>query len=213
MNDDDDEGEFDEFSDSEEEPLEVTAAKRKRKATEHYAPPADSGKGKGKGKAAAGPELNAEARKRKKEADREAKIQQKALNVSMGLKPNGQPYKRGPYNKDKLSKAEQASQQAAANADATAKARDNMLGEITALKSKIAEKEREVLDKDKELASLRAQHAGDIKLAIANVHLEYVGKMQAQFLKGAAFASKVSGGGVYEYNEPPSGAGSSSTPM
>ena len=57
-----------------------------------------------------------------------------------------------------------------------------------------------------ELEAAAAAHASDVKAAEAAVHMSYVPKMEAQFHKGAAFASQVASGGVYTYT-PPSAAG------
>ena len=65
---------------------------------------------------------------------------------------------------------------------------------------------REVKLKILELEAAAAAHASDVKAAEAAVHMSYVPKMEAQFHKGAAFASQVASGGVYTYT-PPSGAG------
>lgn len=60
-------------------------------------------------------------------------------------------------------------------------------------------------EKAQGLEAKAALHQAELDTAVekakSEVHLLYVPKMEAQFLKGASFASKVASGGIFEYSQ------------
>ena len=192
--------------------------KRARIATNHFVAGAAAG-------AAAGVKATASAKKQKRApkaqrqlkqgaTSKEEKAQKKAheneqkrrqleLNKALGLKPNGEPYVRpgGAYNKHVLPHAGSEAVREAARAMTSADSVElqRLRGENSKLREELAEKDRRISTLELEAA----KHTSELAGAEAKVHMSYTAKMEAQFHKGAAFASKIASGGVYEYTPVP----------
>ena len=181
----------------------AAGSKRQRVCTTRFAPPDPSTKAKGAGTKAKAA-LSKEDAKLQRAAEVEQRKRCREHNVALGLKPDGTAYLRGKYKKHVLPKAAaQAARVAFDGATAQSNAdADRLRDENLKLRAELAEKK----DTIRELEAAATSHTLAIMAAEAAVHMSYLAKMEAQFHKGAAFASQVASGGIYTYT-PPSGAG------
>jgi hypothetical protein len=190
-------------------PAAVPRGGRKRKQTDIYEPPMPAAAAKKQQAAKPPPKSPAkqEEGERLRALEKANKQAGRQLHKAMGLKPDGRPYKRGPYNKNKLTGAQVTAGAAlTTQAAAAAKTMDELIRENSTLKDKLADSEREVSKLRGDLAAEKKEVASLVREAKASVREECAQKMENQFMKGAAFASRVASGGVFEYT--PSALGS-----
>ena len=189
-------------------------AKRARTTTKHYAPQAAINLKKPAAKKPAACESKEEAALKRagEKAQRERMAEH---NVALGLKADGTAYKRGgAYHKKAggvLSKA--AAEQAKAAFEGSSAETTRFRTENSKLKHELAEVTASLKEAQSKLELKELLLQKEIFAAEAAVHMSYMAKMEAQFHKGAAFASQVSSGGVYTYKPNEASGSTNATPL